>query len=65
MGWRNVQFNDDATKVFNENINIGYLLEINVQYPEEMHKLHNDLPFLPKRIKVGMVEKLLTDLCNK
>ena len=63
MGWRNFQFNEDVTK--DENINIGYLIEINVQRPEEMHKIHNDLPFLPKRMKIGKVEKLLTDLCNK
>ena len=63
MGWRNFQFNEDVTK--DENINIGYLIEINVQHPEEMHKIHNDLPFLPKRMKIGKVEKLLTDLCNK
>ena len=27
-------------KVYN---NIGYFLEVNVQYPEELHELHNDL----------------------
>ena len=24
----------------------GYLLEVNVKYPEELHDLHNDLPFM-------------------
>ena len=27
-----------------------------VQYPENLHELHNDLPFLPERIKTRKVE---------
>ena len=27
-------------------------LEVDVQYPEKLHKLHNDLPFLPERINI-------------
>ena len=30
----------------------GYFLEADVQYPENLHDLHNNLPFLPKRIKI-------------
>ena len=25
----------------------GYFLEVDVQYPENLHNLHNDLPLLP------------------
>ena len=32
------------------------------QYPENLHELHNDLPFLPERIKTRKVEKLVTNL---
>ena len=28
----------------------GYFLEVDVQYPEKLHKLHNDLPFLPESL---------------
>ena len=30
----------------------GYFLEVAVQYPKKLHNLHNDLPFLPERMKI-------------
>ena len=27
----------------------GYFLEVDNQYPEKLHELHNDLSFIPKR----------------
>ena len=35
-----------------------YNLEVDVQYPEKLLDLHNDLPFLPERMKTGKAEKL-------
>ena len=35
------------------------------QYPEKLHELHNDLPFLPERIKFEKFEKLVTNLHDK
>jgi len=29
----------------------GYLIECNIDYPDELHNLHDDLPFLPERMK--------------
>ena len=29
-----------------------YLIEVNVQYPQELRELHNDLSFLPERMEV-------------
>ncbi|XP_057316829.1 uncharacterized protein LOC130657853 [Hydractinia symbiolongicarpus] len=40
----------------------GYILEIDIDYPEELHKKHNELPFLPGRKKVHKVEKLIPNL---
>ena len=42
----------DFIKNCNEDSDEGYFLEINVQYPEKLRDLHNDLPFLPERIKI-------------
>ena len=39
-------------KNYNEDSDIGHSLEVDVQCPESFHKLHNDLPFLPKRMKL-------------
>ena len=29
-----------------------YFIEIVVQYPKKLHDLHNDLPFLPEKMKI-------------
>ena len=39
-------------KSYNEESDGGYFIEVDVKYPENLHHLHNDLPFLPERIKV-------------
>ena len=43
----------------------GYFLKVHVQYPEKLYELHNDLPFLPERMKIEKVEKLVTNLHDK
>ena len=43
----------------------GCFLEIDAQYPEKLHELHNDLPFLPKRMNIEKVEKLVANLHDK
>ena len=43
----------------------GYLLEVDVSYPVELHDSHNDLPFMCKKMKINDVEKLVPNLHNK
>ena len=50
------QFNEDFIKKYNKVSNEGYFLEIDVQYFEKLHDLHNDLSFLPERMKIEKVE---------
>ena len=38
------------------------ILEVDVQYLEKVHELHNDLPFLPERIKIEKAKKLVHNL---
>ena len=59
------QFNEDFIKNYNEESDEGYFLEVDVQYLEKLHELHNDLPFLPERMKIEKVEKLVTNLHDK
>ena len=40
------QFNEDFMKNYNEEIDERYFLEVDVQYPENLHNLHKNLPFL-------------------
>ena len=44
------QFNEHFIKNYNEESGEGYFLEVNIQYLEELHELHNELPFLPDRM---------------
>ena len=41
------QFNEYFIKNCNEESDKKYFLEVDVQYSEKLHELHNDLPFLP------------------
>ena len=54
-----LQFNEDFIKIYNEESDEGYFIQIDVQYPEKLHEIHNCLPFLPERIKIGNVKKLV------
>ena len=40
----------------------GYLLEVNVKYPKELHDSHNDLPFMCERMKINMGRKTYSQL---
>ena len=59
------QFNEDFLKNYNEESDEEYFLEVDVQYPENVNELHNDLPFLPERMKIEKVKKLLANLNDK
>ena len=61
----NSQFNEILKKNYNEESDEGYFLEVDVQCLEKLHELHNDLSFLPKRIKIEKVEKLVANLLDK
>ena len=55
----------EDTSQFNEECHEGYLLVFDVQYLKKLLKLHNDLPFLPQRMKTEKVERLLANLHDK
>ena len=58
------QFNDDFIKNYNGESD-DYFLEVDVQYPEKLHEHHHDLPFLPERMIIEKVEKLVSNLHDK
>ena len=43
----------------------GYLLEVDVAYPDQLQDLHNDLPFMCERMEINNVKKLVPNLYNK
>ena len=44
---------------------LSCFLEVDLEYLEDLHDLHNDYPLAPERIKIGNVEKLIPNLNNK
>ena len=45
------KFNEDFIKNYNENSNVECFLDVDVEYPRNLHEMHGDLPFLPDRKK--------------
>ena len=41
----------------------GLILEVDLEYPKELHDLHNDYPLGPEKVKV--TEDMLSDYCKK
>ena len=46
-----------------EKSSIGYFLEVELEYPEELHELHNDFPLAPEKLTVP--SDMLSKYCNK
>ena len=38
------KYTSDFIKSYNENSDLGYLLEVDISYAKHLHKLHSDLP---------------------
>ena len=59
------QFNEDFIINDSEGSNEGYFFEVDVEYPQKLHDLLNDLSFLLERMKIEIVEKPLVKLNGK
>ena len=59
------QYNEDFIQNCNEESDEGYFLKVDVQYLEKLHERHNNLLFLPERMKIEKFEKLVVILHDK
>ena len=64
-GFHWVDVEPDNVGVLANLIKKGYLLEVGVAYPRELHDYHNDLPFMCGCMVIGGVEKLVFNLYYK
>jgi hypothetical protein len=40
-------------------------MEVDLEYPEELHDLHNDYPLAPESVTVNGIQKLIPNLNSK
>ena len=60
-----LKFNEEFIKNYDEDSDKGYIFEVDVEYPKNLHDLHSDLPFLPERMKISKCNKLVYNLYDK
>ena len=53
----------NADGVITKEYGIGHIYEVDLEYPEELHDLHNDYPCAPEKIKV--TDDMLSDYCRE
>ena len=59
------KFTEEFIKNYDEDRDKGYILEVDIKYPKNLHGLHEDLPFLPERMKIGKSKKPVCHLYDK
>ena len=55
----------DFIKNYDKDSDKGYILEVDIKYPKNLHDLHSDLPFLPERMRIDKWNKLVCILYDK
>ena len=46
----------------NEASDVGYILEVDLKYPDKLHELHNDYPLAPEKLTV--TNDILSNYCK-
>ena len=59
------QSKEDFIKNYEEDINKGYFLEVDVEYPKNLFSLYSHLPLLPERNKIKECNKLFCNIHDK
>ena len=59
------RIDEEFIKEYNEINYKGYVIEADVDYPQELHDLHSDMPFLSERMVINKTKKLVCSLHNK
>ena len=59
------KFTSDFIKSYDEKSSTGYVFDVHIDYPKNLHDLHSDLLFLPQRMKINKCDKLICNLYDK
>ena len=52
-------------KNYDENSDIGFFLKVDFKYPEKLHDLYSNLPFLPEKTEINGHSKVACTLYDK
>ena len=50
---------------FGQYSNKGYIIDVTIDNPKDLHDLHSDLPFFPERMKINKCNKVVCNLYVK
>ena len=61
------EISDFCLNFVSENSSIGYILEVDIEYPSKILKLHSDCPLAPEKLEVNqnMFSKYCSDIANE
>ena len=59
------RIDEEFIKEYNEINDKEYVIEADVDYPQELLELHSDIPFLSERMVINKTKKLVCNLHNK
>ena len=57
------QINKLDLSKYKDDSKTGLILEVDLEYPHELHDLHNDFPLAPEQVQVN--ENMLSDYCKQ
>ena len=57
------QINKINLEKYEDDCKKGLILEVDLEYPKELHDLHNDYPLGPEKVKI--TDNMLSDYCKK
>ena len=64
LNWRKID-RLDANSI-SKNSLTGYILEADLEYPDELHELHKDYPLAPEKLKINhMLSSYCSNIANK
>ena len=59
------EFTEESILKIEDDNNKGYIFEVDLDYPSELHDLHNDLPLAPQHMEIDKIVKLIPNLYDK
>ena len=58
---KNIDKIDQKSMNIESNSSTGYILEVDLEYPQKLHDIHNDYPLTPEKINIP--KERLSDYC--